>query len=92
MFFKKLAEFSEFLIPLQGLSPAEIPTGCEAVSTTAVLQYYDIDISIDIFIEKYLPCDTFYWKNEKLHGPNPHEFFVGNPYTRTASAAILMLL
>lgn len=71
---------SEFLIPFTGLSQATLPTGCEAVSTTAVLQYYNIKISTEMFIDKYLPCDTFYWKNNKRYGPDPHIFFAGSPY------------
>lgn len=75
------AKPSEFQIPFTGLSQAALPTGCEAVSTTAVLQYYDIKISTEMFIGKYLPCDTFYWKDNKRYGPNPHDFFAGSPYT-----------
>ena len=71
---------SEASIPITGLSQEGIPTGCESVSTVCVLQYYGIDISIDKFIDTFLPCDTFYWQDGNLCGPNPHEFFVGNPY------------
>ena len=31
------------------------PTGCESVSATSVLQYYGLDISVDTFIDEYLP-------------------------------------
>ncbi|MEE1085614.1 MAG: C39 family peptidase [Schaedlerella sp.] len=72
---------SEFLIPFDGLSQDKIPTGCESVSTTAVLQYYGIAIDTDIFIEEYLPCDTFYIKDKKLYGPDPNDFFLGDPYS-----------
>lgn len=75
---------SELQIQFNGLSQAEIPTGCESVSTVAVLQHYGIDINVDEFITTYLPCDTFYRRDEKLYGPNPHEFFVGNPYNKSS--------
>lgn len=75
---------SELRIPFHGLSQSEIPTGCESVSTVAVLQHYQIQISIDEFISAYLPCDTFYWKDNKLYGPDPREFFVGNPYSKSS--------
>lgn len=71
---------AESTIPITGLSQKGIPTGCESVSTVCVLQYYGIDINVDSFINNFLPCDTFYWQDGKLCGPNPHEFFVGNPY------------
>ncbi len=35
---------------------------------------------MDTFVEKYLPKDNrFYWKNGKKHGPDPYEFFIGDP-------------
>lgn len=71
-------------IPLQGLSQEEIPTGCESVSTVATLQYLGINISIDDFISAFLPRKNFYWKNNILHGPNPHEYFAGDPYQKAS--------
>lgn len=75
---------SELQIQINGLSQTEIPTGCESVSTVAVLQHYGVEISIDEFIKTYLPCDTFYRKNGLLYGPDPHEFFVGDPYSKSS--------
>ncbi|MEE1086986.1 MAG: C39 family peptidase [Schaedlerella sp.] len=75
---------SKHIIPLHGLSQKDFPTGCESVSTVCVLQYYGIDINVHQFIKDFLPCDTFYWKNGILYGPNPHEFFVGNPYKKAS--------
>lgn len=81
MFPKTTSTPSEFQIDFPGLSQANLPTGCEAVSTTAILQYYGIPITSEQFVDKYLPCDTFYRKMERLYGPDPHHFFVGNPYS-----------
>lgn len=81
MFSHKITNHTHFQLPFQGLSQTAFPTGCEAVSTTSVLQYYKIPVTPEIFIDKYLPCDTFYWKDNKRYGPDPHVFFVGNPYT-----------
>lgn len=72
------------LIPLHGLSQKGFPTGCESVSTAATLQYLGIDISIDDFISAFLPRKSFYWKNNILHGPNPHEYFAGDPYQKAS--------
>ena len=71
-------------IPLNGLSQAEIPTGCESVSTIAVLQHYGVNITADDFINNFLPCKDFYKVDSKVYGANPHEYFAGNPY-ETAS-------
>lgn len=71
-------------IALKGLSQDGIPTGCEAVSTVAVLRHLGIRISVDRFIEDFLPCQDFYRKNDRVYGADPHEYFAGSPY-KTAS-------
>ena len=72
------------MIFIQGISQKGIPTGCEAVSTVALLQYFGIDIYVDDFIEDYLPCEDFYYQNDKLYGANPHKAFAGNPYKKSS--------
>lgn len=63
----------------------EIPTGCEGVAATMVLQYYGVDISAVDFTRNWLECsEAFYSKNGILYGPNPDEFFVGNPFSENA--------
>lgn len=69
---------------IQGISQKGIPTGCEAVSTVALLQYFGIDIDVDDFIENHLPCQDFYYQNGKLYGANPHQAFAGNPYKKSS--------
>lgn len=71
-------------ISIKGFSQEGIPTGCESVSTVAVLQHYGVDITIDEFINNFLPCKEFYKIESKVYGANPHEYFAGNPY-KTAS-------
>lgn len=71
-------------ISIKGLSQEGIPTGCESVSTVAVLQHYGVNITIDEFINNFLPCKEFYKIGSKVYGANPHEYFSGNPY-KTAS-------
>lgn len=72
------------VILLQGLSQERIPTGCESVSTVAALQHLRIDISIDEFINSFLPCKGFYRQDGVLFGPNPHEYFAGDPYQKAS--------
>lgn len=60
------------------------PTGCESVSTTTVLQYYGIDISVESFIDDYLEKDNLeiigYKKGDAiLSSSHPNEAFIGNP-------------
>lgn len=68
------------LIAMNGLSQEGIPTGCEAVSTVTVLQYFGISITPEAFIDGYLPTEEFYYKNDVLYGPNPSSAFCGSPY------------
>ncbi|MBE6806477.1 MAG: hypothetical protein E7527_00465 [Ruminococcaceae bacterium] len=58
------------------------PTGCESISAIMVLKYWGEKITIDHFIDRHLPKSAyFYTKNGVNYGPNPYEFFVGNPRT-----------
>lgn len=72
------------MISLRGLSQEKIPTGCESVSTVAVLQHLGIDITIDEFINDYLPRESFYRNDGILYGPNPNESFAGDPYSKNS--------
>lgn len=74
----------ENIIEMTGISQAGIPTGCESVSTVMVLQHMGIDISPETFIDNYLPCQKFYRVGDALFGPDPQEFFAGNPYEKSS--------
>lgn len=69
-------------LEMEGLSQAEIPTGCESVSTVMILRYWGIAVTPEQFIDDFLPCDVFIRKNGVLYGPNPEEVFAGNPYEK----------
>ncbi len=62
----------------------EYPTGCEAVSTVMVLNYLGIDITINEFINEYLPQKDIYSEgrgdNEIIYAADPNEYFIGDPY------------
>lgn len=59
----------------------KLPTGCESVAATMVLQYYGEDITAEEFAFYWLDhSDKFYSKNGKLYGPDPNKLFVGNPF------------
>ena len=55
------------------------PTGCEIVSASMLLQYYEYNVSVDEFIDNYLESSFLEEVNGDLYGSNPNEVFVGNP-------------
>lgn len=71
-------------VPLLCQYPA-LPTGCEAVAATMVLQYYGLEISPETFAADYLPCSTdFYSYGGKDYGPDPNASFAGDPFSAYA--------
>lgn len=60
----------------------ELPTGCESVAATMLLQYYNEDITAQEFAGDWLECSTdFYNVNGTDYGPDPHEVFAGDPFS-----------
>ena len=61
------------------------PSGCESVSTVMLLQYMGFKISVEDFIDKYLPKGEFSFnKKGEMCGADPYTAFLGNPYTEEA--------
>lgn len=56
------------------------PTGCESVSAVMLLQYLGVDLSVDEFIETYLPQEPMTVRQGSLYGPDPRKVFCGSPY------------
>lgn len=68
------------------LQTEHYPTGCESVAAVSLLQYYDVDITIDAFIDNYLlKKDTPYYRDgsSMLYGESPWDYFIGNPYSES---------
>ncbi len=57
------------------------PNGCESASAVMLLNYFNIDISLEEFINNYLAKDKVYEKNGKRYGPNPQLSYGGDPST-----------
>lgn len=55
------------------------PTGCETISTIMLLRYYGIYMSADEFINNYLPMADYEFIGDYMYGPDPNEYFVGDP-------------
>ena len=63
----------------------EYPSGCESVSAVMMLQYWGQNITVGQFIDNYLPkSNHFYTENGCYYGPDPYEFFIGDPRTTQA--------
>lgn len=59
------------------------PTGCESVSTVMALQYFDVAITVDEFIDEFLPRGTAPHENGQgvIVGCDPRKAFPGDPRT-----------
>lgn len=59
------------------------PTGCESVSTVMVMQYFGMRITVERFIDNYLPKGSapFWDENDLRFGDDPRKVFLGNPYS-----------
>ena len=59
----------------------QLPTGCEIVSTTMLLNYYGINISATDFATDYITCSDEFIKSKYIvYGPDPNAVFVGDPF------------
>lgn len=60
----------------------ELPTGCESVSATMVLQYYGSAVTETEFAGDWLECSNdFYSSSGRDFGPDPHKVFAGDPFS-----------
>lgn len=55
------------------------PNGCEAASAVMLLNYYGIEITLEEFINNYLIKEKVYEKDGKRYGPNPADYYAGDP-------------
>lgn len=57
------------------------PTGCESVAAAMVLQYWGADITVDQFIDEYLPMADAPATGEDgvFVGADPRQYFLGDP-------------
>lgn len=63
----------------------QYPTGCESVSAVMALNYCGNPISVEDFINDFLPTSRdFYMENGKIFGPSPYEYFIGSPKSNSS--------
>ena len=65
-------------VPLINQNP-DYPNGCEAAAATMLLNYLGINITLEDFINNYLPMSDVYEKDGIRYGPNPAVSYAGNP-------------
>ena len=68
------------IIAVPYIDQGDIVYGCEAVSSTMLLNYYKYNISSKNFTDDYLIRKDWFYKNGQAYGPDPHAAFPGNPY------------
>lgn len=62
------------------------PSGCESISTTMLLNYFNYDISPETFIDGYLHTDYLRESDDgtAVVGPDPYTAFIGTPYNESS--------
>lgn len=65
------------------LQKPSYPNGCEAASAVMFLNYYGINISLEDFVDKYLPTSKVYEENGVRFGPDPSQYYAGDPSSET---------
>lgn len=65
-------------VPVVKQAPA-LPNGCEITALTELLRYNGFSVSHTTMSAKYLPRKHFTWSGGKMYGPDPNEYFIGNP-------------
>ncbi len=60
------------------------PTGCESVAAVGLMNFYDHNISVDEFIDSYLPMTGLPQRvGGELRGESPWSFFIGDPRSKS---------
>lgn len=58
----------------------QFPTGCESVATVMALNYFGNPITVEQFVDEFLPTSRDFYVENGIHfGPSPYEYFIGNP-------------
>ncbi|KAH0796030.1 C39 family peptidase [Histomonas meleagridis] len=73
------------LIKVPYINQSNIPSGCEAVSATMLMQYYGVNITPDNFIHDCLEVRSWSSQNGRKYAADPNYAYVGNPYVRSGN-------
>ena len=69
------------LLRVEYLGQGEFPTGCESVTAVMALRHAGYDITVEEFIDFYLPRGDFWVEDGQAYGDDPYQCFVGDPYS-----------
>lgn len=60
------------------------PNGCESVSAVMVLRYFGVPMSVENYIDNYLPKGRAPFRDEvgERFGDDPRKVFLGSPYSK----------
>ena len=72
------------IISLEYINQDNYPTGCESVTTVMALRYMGYNITVDGFIDNYLPVFPVRWGDGYMYGEDPNLYFVGDPRSNTS--------
>lgn len=60
------------------------PTGCESVAAVSLMQFYNVDITVEEFIDMHLPTAGYpYYEDNVMYGESPWDAFIGDPYSES---------
>lgn len=60
------------------------PTGCESVSAVSLMQFYNVNITVEDFIDNHLPTAACpYDDGNATYGQSPWNYFIGDPYSNS---------
>ena len=65
-------------VPVVLQAPA-LPNGCEITALTELIRFHGFSVSHTTMSAKYLPRAKLTWSGGKMYGPDPYDYFVGNP-------------
>lgn len=68
----------------------DYPNGCEAASAVSMLNTAGIHVSLSDFVEKYLPKSDVRISFGCMYGPDPKEFYAGNPDAGAGRMGVLV--
>lgn len=66
------------------VSQSGFPTGCESASATMLLRFWDVDMTVSRFVDRYLEKGEITRVGDRLYAPHPDEAFVGDPRSEQA--------
>lgn len=65
----------------------ELPTGCEVTSSAMLLNFYGVSVGKETLADEVSKAALPGFKNGRIEGESPYEYFIGNPRDNNAFGA-----